>query len=75
LETHEAYATFAAVAQVREGLDVLVGNLRYLEYLRWARAIAGVFDELVTDAALHLIMYLLMTPRALLNLGPDDLTT
>ncbi|MFG1995316.1 hypothetical protein ACGFJ7_35605 [Actinoplanes sp. NPDC048988] len=73
LETHEAYATFAAVAQVRDGLDVLVGNLRYLQYLRRAHVIADVFDNQVADAGLHLIMHLLMTPQALLDLGPDDL--
>jgi hypothetical protein len=72
-ETHEAYATFAAVAQVPDGLDFLAGNLRYLQYLRRAQIIADVFDEQVTDAGLHLIMHLLMTPRAMLALGPDDL--
>src|SRR5690349_8206151 len=45
VQTHEAYATYAAVAQVPDGLDVLAGNFRYLQYLRSARVIASVFDD------------------------------
>lgn len=73
IETHEAYATFAAVAQVSNGLDLLLGNYRYLQYMRGAQAIADVFDERVADAGLHLAMHLLMCPRALVGLEPDEL--
>ncbi|HEX8509312.1 MAG TPA: hypothetical protein VF635_07430 [Propionibacteriaceae bacterium] len=73
LETHEAYATFAAVAMVPNGLDALTGNLRYLQHLRNAKTVAEVFNESVADAALHLVMHLLMSPQALINLTVDDL--
>ena len=72
-QTHEAYATFAAVALTDDGLDALAGNLPYLQHLRRARAVAVPFDDRVVDTAFHLIMHLLMAPGALLELDADDL--
>ena len=61
--THETYATYMSVAHVRDGLDCLTGNLRYLEYWRTGQVLYRPFEAAGTPLrAMEVLFHQLMSP-------------
>ena len=62
--THEVYATFMSVAHVDGGLDVLTGNLRYLEYWRTGNVIFRAFEAAPEPLMLmEFLFHQIMSPQ------------